>query len=175
MTLRASLFVLGIAVATGAQAAMSDAQAQQAQVQQPQTQRESRSERSAATAEVPWYERFTFTPGSPTTGLQAGGLQTGGDRAAGWTSTNPRAPATADSTAPWGMMFNVGEGEKGPVAGAQDTRKEAAVGAYFRFTPRFTVGGRVSVAEPKASTQTDPRRDRQDGDAGVKLESAFRF
>jgi hypothetical protein len=165
VTLRATFMALGIVAATGAQAAMSDAQAQQ--------QRESRAERSAATAEVPWYERFTFTPGSPATGAVSG-VVTGGDRAAGWTSTNPRAPAPSDVNAPWGMTFNVGEGDKSS-AGVQGARKETAVGAYFRFSPRFSVGGRLSVAEPKASTQTDPRRDRQDGDAGVKLESAFRF
>jgi hypothetical protein len=160
--MRVAFFALGLIAATGVQAALSDAQAQD---------RDTRAERSATAAEVPWYERFTFSPGSP--GRPAAVATPGGDRTAGWT-TNPRSSSVSPS-ASWGMTFNVGEAERleGGLA-PEAAGKETAVGAYFRFSPRVTVGGRVTVAEPKA-VPLAPGPARDEPDAGVKLESAFRF
>jgi len=167
VTVRVAFFALGVAAATAGWAVSTPAVAQ-----------ETRADRGAAAAEVPWYERFTFSPGSPGNPGVVG--LSGADRVAGWTANNPRAeggsPAAARPSANWGVTFNVGEAERIEGAIAPEPRKETAVGAYFRFSPRVTVGGRVSLAEPKSGDRVDLRRtDREDPEAGVKLESAFRF
>lgn len=159
MKLRVAFFAMGVAAFTSGQALIVDAHAQ-----------DSRAERTSAAAEVPWYERFTFSPGSP--GNPGGVPATGADRASGF-AENPRAPATAPS-ATWGMTFNVGEAERANSVLLNDPRREAQVGAYFRFSPRVTVGGRLSVAQPKADPG-EQRATRDEPQAGVRLESAFRF
>lgn len=161
MKLQGAFFAIGVAAVTSGHVLVVDAHAQ-----------ESRTERSAAAAEVPWYERFTFSPGSP--GNPGVVASTGADRASGF-AQNPRAPGpAATATSNWGMTFNVDEADRvvGPLA--VEARREAQVGAFFRFSPRITVGGRVSVAQPKSEPGA-PRADRDEPQAGVKLESAFRF
>lgn len=157
--LRVAFFALGVA-AVASQGLVVNAAAQ-----------ETRADRTAAAAEVPWYERFTFSPGSPgnpgVVGLSAA------DRAAGWTTANPRVPS-AGPNASWGMTLNVGEAERLEGALAPEPRNETAVGAFFRFSPRLTVGGRVSIADPKSDRALSPT-DREEVQPGVKLESAFRF
>ncbi|MES1202763.1 MAG: NtrZ family periplasmic regulatory protein, partial [Pseudomonadota bacterium] len=54
---------------------------------------------------------------------------------------------------------------------------EAAVGAFYDFTPRLRVGGELRVADPTATTGGAGAKGgiNPEPTAGVKLESAFRF
>lgn len=170
MTVR--LHVAAVAMSIAAAASGVAAGEASAQTASPLTgERDSRAERSAAAAEVPWFERFTFSPGSP--GNPGFDLKTAPGRAPAWATPNPRDAGTTPG-ATWGMTLNVGEAERVEGVLAPDPRKETALGAYFRFSPRLTVGGRVSLAEPKASN-SDALGQRDEPRAGVKLESAFRF
>jgi len=70
----------------------------------------------------------------------------------------------------WGLTLNLRDADRTKVLG----RDEAAVGAFYHFTPRLRVGGEVSVADsPLASVS--PLAGDKEKSAGVKLESAFKF
>lgn len=118
------------------------------------------AERTATAAEVPWYERFTYSSGVS-------------DAPPSWSTINPRDPKAPVASARWGVTVNVGEEERLRTAESITPRGEAAIGAFYRFSPRLRVGGQVSVA-PQPVTPGAHTRDQQDS-AGVKLESAFRF
>lgn len=123
---------------------------------------QTRADRTAVAAEVPWYERFTYSSGVS-------------EPPPAWSTTNPRAAgAPIAPTARWGMTLNLGEQERLSRAESISPREEAAVGAFFRVTPSVRVGGRVSVA-PQPVTPGAARRAEEEPSAGVKLESAFRF
>ena len=120
------------------------------------------AERTATAAEVPWYERFTYSSSVA-------------EAAPSWSTVNPRDPSAPVASARWGVTVNVGEEERLRAAESITPRGEAAIGAFYRFSPRIRVGGQVSVA-PQPVTPGLTRRDQQREDsAGVKLESAFRF
>jgi hypothetical protein len=119
---------------------------------------------AVATAERPWYDRFTYT-------------MTGTDQEKGWTTYQDRTALNIKLNPRWGVTVNVRDADRSRALAAD----EAAVGAYYRFTPRVRVGGAVSVAgAPRDNQVTAPNRTRSvrdqiDGGAGVKLESAFKF
>lgn len=119
------------------------------------------AERSATAAEVPWYERFTYSAGTAETPPS-------------WSTINPRDPKAPVASARWGVTVNVGEEERLRTSESITPRGEAAVGAFYRFSPRVRVGGQVSVA-PQPVTPGANRREQAEDAAGVKLESAFRF
>jgi hypothetical protein len=121
------------------------------------------AERTAAAAEVPWYERFTYSSGLSDQ-----------PQAPAWSSVNPRDPKAPVASARWGVTLNVGEADRLRTAESITPRGESAVGAFYRFSPRVRVGGQVSVA-PQAVTPGATRREQEEDAAGVKLESAFRF
>lgn len=122
---------------------------------------QTRADRSAVVAEVPWYERFTYSSGVS-------------EPAPSWSTVNPRAESQPVAPAArWGMTLNLGEQERLSAAEAISPREEAAVGAFFRITPSVRVGGRVSVAPQPINP--GGRRPEDEPAAGVKLESAFRF
>jgi hypothetical protein len=124
---------------------------------------ESRADRTATAAQVPWYERFTFSAAPQ-------------EKLPSWSSVNPRDPAAGAASARWGMTVNVGEAEQRLTEAGRITRdNEAAVGAFYRFTPRVRVGGKVSVAPPQSVTPNDRSADKRPPEAGVRLESAFKF
>jgi hypothetical protein len=125
----------------------------------PAAAQETVAERDAMRAETPWYERFTSSAG-PTQGLS--GLGPALERG---------APAWSPSNR-WGITVDLRDGarrlERAP------SQSETSVGAFYQFTPRVRLGGQVSVAE---QPQSAPNR-RDEGEhpnAGVRLESAFRF
>lgn len=125
---------------------------------------DSRADRTAAAAEVPWFERFTFNSGGSDEALPS------------WSTVNPRAPGAAVASARWGMTVNVGEAEQRLTeAGRLTQESEAAVGAFYRFTPRVRVGGQVSVAPQSVAPGADRLNERREPEAGVRLESAFKF
>jgi hypothetical protein len=119
------------------------------------------AERTATAAEVPWYERFTYSSGAT-------------EKLPSWSSVNPRDPNMPLASARWGFTVNVGEEEMVRAADGLAPRGEAAVGAFYRFSPRVRVGGQVSVAPQPVSPGARGRQETEDA-PGVKLESAFRF
>lgn len=121
---------------------------------------QSLAERTATAAQVPWYERFTYSAGAT-------------DAAPSWSSVNPRDPNAPLASARWGMTVNVGEEDRLRTATSITPRTEAAIGAFYRFSPRVRVGGRVSVAPQPVPAGAANRPTEEN--AGVKLESAFRF
>ncbi|MGE3142678.1 MAG: NtrZ family periplasmic regulatory protein [Hyphomonadaceae bacterium] len=117
------------------------------------------AERAAVRAEVPWYEQFTYGQGPAETMTGLGPS----DRIA--------QPAWSLSQH-WGVTVDVRQAERVESPSLQG-RDEAAVGAYFQFTPRMRVGGQVSLRDrPSAAA---PGRSDDSQSTGVRLESAFRF
>ncbi|MGE0828341.1 MAG: NtrZ family periplasmic regulatory protein [Hyphomonadaceae bacterium] len=121
---------------------------------------ESAADRDARRAEVPWYERFTYNQGPSEQGVGLGPV----DR---------RGQPTWEASQRWGVTVNLRDAERTPtVPTAQD---ETAVGAYYQFTPSLRVGGAVSVGAVRNPLATQTTRDAEEPNAGVRLESAFRF
>lgn len=116
-------------------------------------------ERAAVRAEVPWYERFTYSHG-PTESMAGIGPS---DRVA--------QPAWSLSRR-WGVTVDTNRITPGqrPDRPAEVT-DETAVGAFFQFTPSIRVGGQVSIQQTEGETAAA----REEPSSGVRLESAFRF
>lgn len=122
-------------------------------------QEESVAERNAVRAEVPWYERFTYSQGPS-------------DAVSGIGQSDRRGVQAWQPTTRWGVTVNLREAARTPLAPVPGD--ETAVGAYYQFTPSVRVGGQVSLGvrqEPAAPT----RPSQEEPAAGVRLESAFRF
>jgi hypothetical protein len=80
---------------------------------------------------------------------------------------------TALSFAPsakWGLTLNVRDADRLAAA----PKDEASFGAFYNVSPRFRVGGQLSVAGQPLSVRS-PTLPVDQASAGVKLESAFRF
>lgn len=145
--LRHTIVGLGIAVA----ASVGTAQAEPAKNVQPRAI-------TAATNEIPWFEQFTAssTAADPTV------------------AANPALTSQLSGMVSqrWGFSVNVRNADRTKAA----PRDEAAVGAFYDFTPRLRLGGELRVADSVVGgapgvTGAGPR----EPSAGVKLESAFRF
>jgi len=55
-------------------------------------------------------------------------------------------------------------------------REEVQAGATFKITPRFSVGGEVSIRSDELNQLQDSARwEKQDVEAGIRLKSAFKF
>lgn len=55
-------------------------------------------------------------------------------------------------------------------------REEVQAGATFKITPRFSVGGEVSIRADELNELNDSARwENQDVEAGIRLKSAFKF
>ncbi|MEQ9505594.1 MAG: hypothetical protein RLO80_04945 [Hyphomonas sp.] len=55
-------------------------------------------------------------------------------------------------------------------------REEVQAGATFKITPRFSVGGEVSIRAEELNELNDASRwEKQDVEAGIRLKSAFKF
>jgi hypothetical protein len=107
--------------------------------------------------ELPWFQRFTAAEGSPSS------------------ATAPSIAPSWDLNQRWGVTVDLREAERIQRGPEGVTRDETAVGAYYQFTPRVRVGGEVSVGAAQRVTPVDPRRNEDEPEAGVRLESAFRF
>ena len=117
----------------------------------------------AGAAEAPWYERFTSSV-APT------------EQQKGWSGAEAKTSLFWTPSDRWGLRLNM----RSDRSGAATREGEAAVGAFFQFTPSFRVGGEVSVIAPMAKDQrlapAPGRSGREEqAEAGVKLESAFKF
>jgi hypothetical protein len=105
--------------------------------------------------DVPWYERFTLGATSKDNVSRVGPAADNGVR---W------APSSRV-----GVTFGVQNRDRSTVA----DRERVEAGVTYSFTPSVSVGGQVTFS-------SDPGRDfsrtRPDGgDAGVKVQSRFRF
>ncbi len=59
---------------------------------------------------------------------------------------------------------------------SQLPREEVQAGATFKITPRFSVGGEVSIRADELKELNDSARwENQDVEAGIRLRSAFKF
>ncbi|MBI1186414.1 MAG: hypothetical protein GC206_03660 [Alphaproteobacteria bacterium] len=114
------------------------------------------AERNAMRAEIPWYERFTYNHG---TSEQTASFGQSERRAQAWTPGNR-----------WGVTVDLNNAERSVTAPAPGD--ETAVGAYYQFTPSVRVGGQVSFGQ---RDPLSPARRDEEAEAGVRLESAFRF
>jgi hypothetical protein len=143
---RHALWMIGFGVAMST--FCGAAQAQQAQ---------------SAPAEKPWYERFTTSHGLS-------------DAQKSWTPPeNSELKIRAGKS--WGVMIDVREADRNRVL--EKGAGGAAFGAFYDFNSRFRVGGRLSVRSPDTPGVQAPLSPRAGGpdntEAGVKLESAFKF
>ncbi len=119
------------------------------------------AEATAASAAVPWYQRFTTSNG--VTESITGDNENDRILPPAWT-LNQR----------WGVTVDLREAqriERAPDGGRGD---QASVGAFYQFTPNMRVGGEVSVeTDERQSAITHPNQDEPRAD--VRIESAFRF
>jgi opacity protein-like surface antigen len=116
-----------------------------------------------AAADKPWYERFTTTHGLS-------------DAQKSWApAENSELKIRAGKS--WGVMIDVREADRNRVL--EKGNGGAAFGAFYDFNSRFRVGGRLSVRSqdtPGVQAPIGVRPGAADNtDAGVKLESAFKF
>jgi hypothetical protein len=112
---------------------------------------------------APWYERFTF--GSELR-----------DGANAWVPRGEtRKSAIVDSRSRWGVTFGVSQEPRAdlPLRAGQST-SSASAGAFFQISPKFRVGGTVTIPDEQlgVSVRRDEKKPRE---PGVKVESAFRF
>jgi hypothetical protein len=114
-------------------------------------------------AESAWYERFTASV-APSPAQK------------GWAGSEAKTSLFWAPSSKWGVRVDVRSDRS-----ASPTREdEAAVGAFYQFTPSLRVGGQVSVTTPPVKEQRLAPAARLPGqadqaEAGVKLESAFKF
>lgn len=119
---------------------------------------------ASSNGELPWYQRFTSSSGLTET-LGADGQQQGASFAPSWNFNNH-----------WGVTVNVREARRVEQGGVEGLSPEqASVGAYYQFTPRMRVGGAVSLGAPQPGALAPSATDSAENDAGVRIESAFRF
>jgi hypothetical protein len=120
------------------------------------------SEMNATRAAVPWYQRFTTSNGLTET-------------ITGERENDRLLPQAWTLNQRWGVTVDVQEPahvEHGPdgLRGQQ-----AAVGAYYQFTPSARVGAEVRVEDSAGSSASLSTDQRTEPSAGVRVESAFRF
>lgn len=112
--------------------------------------------------EIPWYERFT----SPGIG---GGV--GAPSAA--SGLGPLAPPSEtvrlEAGGKWGL--SVSSRQEPPAIVVTGPNTESSVMAFFKFSPRFQLNGRVSVGEVKNTVTGKP----VEPSNSVKIESVFKF
>jgi hypothetical protein len=115
------------------------------------------------TAQAPWYERFTF--GSELR-----------DGANAWVPRGEsRTSAVVDSRSRWGVTFGVNQEARAALAPrAGQSTSRASAGAFYQVSPKFRVGGAVTIPDEQLSV-SQRRDDKKAREPGVKVESAIRF
>lgn len=117
---------------------------------------------SAPASAVPWYQRFTTSSG--VTEQITGERENDRLLAPAWT-LNQR----------WGVTLDVREAERIERLPEVSRGDQASVGAYYQFTPSMRVGGQLSVETPDTAPITAQTQEHEEPNAGVRIESAFRF
>lgn len=117
---------------------------------------------SATRAAVPWYQRFTTSNG--VTESITGESENDRLLTPAW-SLNQR----------WGVTVDVRDAQRlERTPDGAHSSGQAAVGAFYQFTPRARVGAQVRVEDARSNALTS--QEEQSGpSAGVRIESAFRF
>ncbi len=120
------------------------------------------AELNATRAAVPWYQRFTTSNGVTET-------------ITGQAENDRLLPRAWQLNQRWGVTVDVTEAaevEHSPdgLRGAQ-----AAVGAFYQFTPSARVGAEVRVEDASPAGANLRSEQRDEPSAGVRVESAFRF
>jgi hypothetical protein len=113
---------------------------------------------SQSQAQAPWFQRFTASAGA-TEGAHLAPGQAQTEQTITWQANDK-----------WNLTLNLKDADRTKVT----SRDEAAVGAFYHFTPSIRVGGEVAVADTPNAAKTTPKDDK-DQAATVKLESAFKF
>jgi len=113
-------------------------------------------------ASAPWYQRFTTSSGATEsiTGVSENDRQL----QPSWTLSQR-----------WGVTVDLREAQRtDTIEGGRGD--QAAVGAYYQFTPSVRVGGQVSLeSTERPGAAVAPRLQDEEPAAGVRVESAFRF
>jgi hypothetical protein len=117
---------------------------------------------TAQASAVPWYQRFTTSNG--VTESITGESENDRMLAPAWT-LNQR----------WGVTVDVREAERIERLPEVSRGDQASVGAYYQFTPRMRVGGQLSVETRDTAPITAQTEADHEPNAGVRIESAFRF
>jgi hypothetical protein len=113
---------------------------------------------SSTRATTPWYEQFSL-----------GGPQAQDPNR--WSGSQSRASVrvTPNQQSRWAVQVDVNDRDRTQLRQQQSV----AAGAYYNFTPRIRVGGEVSFS---STPNQDLARTAPDaGEAGVRVQSAFRF
>lgn len=117
---------------------------------------------TASVSAVPWYQRFTTSSG--VTESITGESENDRRLAPAWT-LNQR----------WGVTVDVRDAERIERLPEVSRGDQASVGAYYQFTPRMRVGGQLSIETPDTAPITATPDEHHEPNAGVRIESAFRF
>lgn len=112
----------------------------------------------AEKSDRPWYDRFTASAGLT-------------DQDKGFTSGESRTALSFAPSAKWGLTLNVRDANRLVV----ESNDEASLGAFYNVSPRFRVGGQLSVAAQPNGVRLPVVPAEPQASAGVKLESAFKF
>lgn len=120
------------------------------------------SETAAAQAGMPWYQRFTTSNGL-TEAIT-------GDR-----ENDRLLPQAWTLNQHWGVTVDVREASRTERSADVGRGDQAAVGAYYQFTPNLRLGGEVSLESTPVPGTPGVRVDDNAPAAGVRVESAFRF
>ena len=113
---------------------------------------------AAEKSDRPWYDRFTASAGLT-------------DNDKGFTASDDRTALSFSPSAKWGLTFNVRDADRGVTV----PKDETSLGAFYHVSPRFRVGGELSVAAQSNGRTPVARTPGEEPAAGVKLESAFKF
>lgn len=118
---------------------------------------------SVPATEVPWYQQFTTS-----TGLTSS--------ITGQSENDRLLPPAWTLSQHWGVTVDVREATRIERSQENGRGDQAALGAYYQFTPSVRVGGEVSVEAPRRQGPSVTQRgEDEEPAAGVRLESAFRF
>ena len=119
------------------------------------------SQGSAQSAQAPWYERFTF------------GSEFGAGANAWTPRGEPRANVRVTPRSRWGVTFGLEREAQRPIDRTLG-REGPTAGAFYQVSPKLRVGGAVTLPDQRLRPE-DQRRDPNQRQPGVKVESAFRF
>jgi hypothetical protein len=107
------------------------------------------------------------SPTQPTTPPKLNDFSATGDGAGPWAVPYPHKTYAFDNKGRWGVKLDLSQ----PTNREPDW-KDANVGAYFRVTPKFKLGGSVGLGDKFAQPQ---HLTPQDTGPRVHLEGAFKF
>ena len=120
------------------------------------------AEMNASRALVPWYQRFTTSNGVTET-------------ITGVRENDRILPPAWSLGQRWGVTVDVNEASRVERRPEQVRGDQAALGAYYQFTPGARVGAEVRVEDAGSALTHLPGERRDGAEADVRIESAFRF